>query len=153
MSGFYQARARDADGEVVGQWDSIPLNRNRRQVLELTLGGGMRVVAVERLDAAKAVTGQEESLSSGLEPNAPNPFNSSTQIPYRLQSPGPVRLVIYNALGQQVRTLVDAYQETGVYQVHWDARDQRGSEVAAGVYITRLQFPGGVQTRRLLYLR
>ncbi len=148
VSGFYQARARNADGEVVGQWHSIPLNRGRRQVLELTLGGGMRIAGVESLAAAKAV-----ASASRLGPNVPNPFNSTTLITYHLAEAAPVRLVIYNVLGQPVRTLVDGYQVTGVYQVHWDARDQRGSEVAAGVYITRLQYPEGVQTRRLLYLR
>ena len=148
VSGFYQARARNAEGEVVGQWHSIPLNRNRRQVLELTLGGGMRILGVESTAAAKTA-----ASASGLGPNVPNPFNSSTQIVYHLAEAAPVRLVIYNVLGQPMRTLVDGYQETGMYQVHWDARDQRGSEVAAGVYITRLQYPGGVQTRRLLYLR
>ena len=40
VSGYYQARARNAGGETVGQWHSIPLNRNQRQVLELTIGGG-----------------------------------------------------------------------------------------------------------------
>ena len=148
MSGFYQARARDADGEVVGQWHSIPLNRNKRQVLELTLGGGMRVSGVESLAAAKAA-----ASASGLSPNVPNPFNSTTQIVYRLAEAATVRLAIYNLLGQQVRTLVDEFQAAGVYQVLWDARDRQGSTVAAGVYITRLQYPGGVQTRRLLYLR
>ena len=74
VSGFYQARARNAEGEVVGQWHSIPLNRNKRQVLELTLGGGMRVVRVESLAAAKAV-----ASAGGLGPNVPNPFNSTTQ--------------------------------------------------------------------------
>ena len=44
VHGFYQARARNADGGDVGQWYSISLNRGRRQVLELTLGGGVRVV-------------------------------------------------------------------------------------------------------------
>ena len=62
-------------------------------------------------------------------------------------------MVIYNALGQQVRTLVNEFQAAGLYQVHWDARDQQGFEVAAGVYVTHLQYPGGVQTGRLLYLR
>ena len=152
VGGFYEARARTSDGDVVGQWHSIPLNRGRRQVLELTLGGRLRVVAVEPLDAAKAVAGQE-ALSSGLEPNAPNPFNSTTLIPYRLAEPGWTRLMIYNSLGQPVRTLVDGFQAAGVYQVLWDARDQQGSNVAAGVYVTRLQYPGGVQTKRLLYLR
>ena len=61
--------------------------------------------------------------------------------------------MIYNALGQQVRTLVDEFQAAGVYLAHWDARDQQGSAVAAGVYFTRLLYPDGVQTRRMLYLK
>ena len=91
--------------------------------------------------------------TSGLDPNFPNPFNASTQIAYRLASPGLVRLEIYNVLGQPVRTLVNQSQPAGFYQVRWDARDQRGSEVAAGVYLTRLRHPDGAQTRRLLYLK
>ncbi|MCY3762973.1 MAG: T9SS type A sorting domain-containing protein [Gemmatimonadetes bacterium] len=148
MSGFYQARARNATGEVVGQWLSIPLNRDKRQVLELTLGGGMEIVRVEPLAAAKAV-----ASAGGLEPNAPNPFNSSTQIAYRLSSPGPVQLAVYNVLGQPVRTLVNEFQGAGYYQVQWDARDQQGVSLSSGIYITRLSYPGGVQTRRLLYLK
>ena len=148
VSGFYQARARNTDGEVLGQWHSIPLNRNKRQVLELTLGGGMRIAGVESLAAAKEV-----ASASGLEPNAPNPFNSSTQIAYHLSSPGPVHLVIYNVLGQPVRTLVDEYQSVGSYRIQWDARDQQGAALSSGIYITRLSYPGGVLTRRLLYLK
>ena len=91
--------------------------------------------------------------TSGLDPNFPNPFNASTQIAYRLASPGSVRLEIYNVLGQPVRTLVNQFQPAGFYQVRWDARDQRGAEVAAGVYLTRLSHPDGAQTRRLLYLK
>ena len=148
VSGYYRARARNAAGEIVGQWHSIPLNRDRRQVLELPLGGDMRVVRVEQLAAAKTVV-----ATSGLAPNAPNPFNSTTQIAYHLSSPGPVRLVIYNVLGQPVRTLVDQFQTAGSYQVQWDARDQRGVSLSSGIYITRLSYPDGVQTRRLLYLK
>ena len=153
VSGFYRARAMNADGEVVGWWHSIPLNLGRRQVLELTLGGGMWVLASEHLPAARQAAASEEPLVSGLGANAPNPFNSTTLIPYRLAQPGWTRMVIYNALGQQVRTLVNEFQAAGLYQVHWDARDQQGFEVAAGVYVTHLQYPGGVQTGRLLYLR
>ena len=148
VSGFYQARARNADGEVVGQWHSIPLNRNKRQVLELTLGGGMRIAGVEPLAAAKAA-----ASAGGLAPNSPNPFNSATRIAYHLSSSGPVQLVIYNVLGQPVRTLVDQSQAAGSYRVQWDARDQQGASLSSGIYIARLSYPGGVQTRRLLYLR
>ena len=151
-SGFYRARARDRAGQVVGQWHSIPLNEDRLQVLELTPGGDARVVSSQRLDAAKAVAGGEP-VAIGLAPNYPNPFNSSTRIVYRLASPGPVRLEVYNTLGQPLRTLVDEVQPAGRYRVHWDARDQRGAAVAAGVYLTRLVYPGGVETRRVLYLK
>ena len=152
VSGLYQARARTDDGEIVGKWYSIPLNHGRRQALALPLGGGIRVEAVERLEADKPVAEQEEPLAGGLGPNAPNPFNISTQIPYRLDSPAFVRLVIYNVLGQPVRTLVEESQAPGAYLVHWDGRDRRGSAVAAGLYFARLQYPGGVHTRRMLYL-
>ena len=91
--------------------------------------------------------------TSGLDPNFPNPFNASTQIAYRLAAPGLARLEIYNILGQSVRTLVNQFQPAGFYQVRWDARDQRGSALAAGVYLTRLRHPDGAQTRRLLYLK
>ena len=91
--------------------------------------------------------------TSGLSPNFPNPFNASTQIAYRLATPGPVRLTIYNTLGQPVRTLVDQFQAAGSYQVRWNARDQRGTALAAGVYLVRLHYPGGEQTRRLLFLK
>ena len=56
-------------------------------------------------------------------------------------------------LGQPVRTLVDEFQVAGIHQVSWDARNQRAAAVAAGVYIARLSYPGGVLTRRLLYLK
>ena len=64
-----------------------------------------------------------------------------------------MELVIYNVLGQPVRTLVDRFQGAGTYRVEWDARDQQGASLSSGVYITRLSYPGGVQTQRLLYLK
>ena len=88
----------------------------------------------------------------GLAPNAPNPFNATTLIPYRLDTDGPVRLEIYNLLGQSIRTLVDEVQTAGSYRVSWDARDATGRRVSTGIYFTRLHYPGGVQTRRMLYL-
>ena len=85
--------------------------------------------------------------------NYPNPFNSHTQLAYRLAAPGPVQLAVYNALGQRVRTLVDGPQTAGEYQVAWDARDGQGAAVSSGVYLTRLLYPSGMQTRRLLLLK
>ena len=160
VSGYYRARATNADGEVVGQWSSIPLNEGSRQVLELTLGGGARVVRANQLTAAEPVAAAKPALptgtlpeASGLAPNSPNPFNSATLMTYHVASAGPVQLVIYNVLGQPVRTLVDESRAAGSYQVKWDARDEGGVLLSTGVYIARLTYPGGVQTQRLLYLK
>ena len=90
--------------------------------------------------------------SSGLDPCFPNPFNAGTVIPYRLAEAGPVRVEVYNLLGQVVRTLVDQAQGAGWHRVHWDVRDERGRALAAGVYLAGLRYPGGRQTRRLVYL-
>ena len=94
-----------------------------------------------------------DSEPSGLAPNEPNPFNPSTVISYRLNADGPVRLEIYNLLGQRIRTLVDEVQAAGAYRVHWDVRDAAGRHMSTGIYFTRLYYPGGVQTRRMLYLK
>jgi hypothetical protein len=44
-------------------------------------------------------------------------------------------------------------QPAGFYQVRWDARDQQSSALATDVYLVRLHYPGGEQTRRLLLLK
>ena len=64
-----------------------------------------------------------------------------------------MRLEIYNVLGQLVRTLVDEDQAAGSHRAFWDARDRQGASLSSGVYIARLSYPEGVQTRRLLYLK
>ena len=103
------------------------------------------------LALAREMIGLPDGLQ--LQQNAPNPFNSRTAISYFLLTPGPVRLEIYNTLGQPVRRLVDEFRNAGRHQVYWDARDERGATVAAGVYVSRLQHPDGVQTRRLLFVK
>ena len=74
--------------------------------------------------------------------NHPNPFNGSTQISYELSAPSQVHLTIYNIVGQVVATLVNEYQQAGIYQVTWDGRNDRGNRVVSGVYLYRLQAEG-----------
>ncbi|GAB4327516.1 MAG: hypothetical protein Kow0037_01140 [Calditrichia bacterium] len=72
--------------------------------------------------------------------NYPNPFNPETWISYSLENPGAqnTRLVIYNALGQKVKTLVNANQPAGNYKIRWDGTDDSGARVASGVYYYEL---------------
>jgi hypothetical protein len=67
--------------------------------------------------------------------NYPNPFNPSTTIRYQLPQAADVKLVIYNILGQQVRTLVNTHREAGYYQVVGDGRNDAGVPAGSGVYL------------------
>ncbi len=82
--------------------------------------------------------------SSALVGNYPNPFNPGTEISYRVaKGPQgetvPVRLTIYNMLGQSIATLVDGFQEPGWYTVSWNGCDAFGRAAGSGLYICRLQ--------------
>ena len=86
--------------------------------------------------------------ASQLGQNVPNPFNPSTEIVYALAEEAPVRLVIYNLLGQSVVTLVDGVQMAGYHTVRWDA-----SDVSAGVYLYRIQTDSFTATRRMIFVK
>ena len=89
----------------------------------------------------------------GVAQNVPNPFNPTTTISYQLPEPAHTRLVIYNLLGQEVRTLVDESLEPGFYVSEWDARDAHGRQLASGIYIYRLQAGSFSQARRMMLLK
>ena len=82
--------------------------------------------------------------------NYPNPFNPSTVIPYQLATAGRVRLEIFNVLGQRVATLVNGDRSAGVHTAVWDATDEAGRAVGAGVYIYRLRGGGASWSRRMV---
>ena len=65
----------------------------------------------------------------------PNPFNFTTRIGYGLPADGQVEIVIYNLLGQKVRTLVSGVQPAGYRFVAWDGRDDSGNGVSTGMYL------------------
>ena len=89
----------------------------------------------------------------GLDQNVPNPFNPSTTIGYQLPEQAHAKLVIYNVLGQEVRTLVDEALDAGFYTTNWDSRDQHGRKLASGIYIYRIQAGNYAQIRRMMLLK
>ncbi|MBT4978259.1 MAG: T9SS type A sorting domain-containing protein [Gemmatimonadetes bacterium] len=88
-----------------------------------------------------------------LAQNYPNPFNAETVIHYNIGRKGAVALSVFNLVGQQVRRLVREVRTPGFYQIVWDGRDDRGQEMASGVYIYRLQVGDLAEARKLLLLR
>ncbi|MBI2506099.1 MAG: T9SS type A sorting domain-containing protein [Candidatus Latescibacteria bacterium] len=92
-------------------------------------------------------------ITYGLGQNYPNPFNPETEIHYSVPEPVDVQLDIYNALGQRVRTLVSAAHAPGEYAVNWDATDNKGQKLSAGIYFYVMQAGTFVERRKMLLLQ
>ena len=88
-----------------------------------------------------------------LEQNFPNPFNSATTIGYQLARRSHVDLEIYNILGQRIRSIVDAVQNTGHHAVTWNGVDDAGNSVASGIYIYCLKTSDFSATHKLILIQ
>jgi hypothetical protein len=73
-----------------------------------------------------------------LDQNYPNPFNPSTTIAYTLPVASTVSIRIFNVVGQEIATLVNAQTAAGRFDAVWNGRNESGAQVASGVYIYRL---------------
>lgn len=80
--------------------------------------------------------------------NFPNPFNPTTIIEYSLPQEGIVKLIVYNASGQQVMILKNSFETAGKHTVSWDAAD-----LPNGVYFYRLQAGGFNETKKMLLVK
>ena len=83
-----------------------------------------------------------------LNQNYPNPFNSITVIRYKLKHKGNVNLTIFDLTGRKVQTLVNEFQNTGLYSVIFNA-----DALASGIYIYKLQVGTYEQSRKMMLLR
>ena len=87
-----------------------------------------------------------------LAQNFPNPFRPPTAIRYTLSEPGYVTLKVYNVIGQEITTLVEARQAAGMHTITWDGLDRQGYGLASGVYLYRLRVDEQVETRKMILL-
>ncbi len=146
-------------GDLGNTWQQISLNMIGRIVdLEAGPGGWIyfatRNSGVYRFQQPTGIPpGQNASADFRLFQNYPNPFNPETAISYQLSNGSNLELAVYNSLGQKIRTLVQARQPAGRYQVKWDGRDEAGREVGSGVYIYRLKAGQYSISKKMILLR
>jgi hypothetical protein len=121
-------------------------------------GNHCSVVCVCMLDEAQApnATQGDLAVASGvgsesaipaklfLDQNYPNPFNPSTIIRYGLPAGANVKLTIHTLLGNEIKAVINSYQDAGVYTI-----DLAADDLPSGVYFYRLQTELGTLTRRM----
>jgi hypothetical protein len=92
---------------------------------------------------------EEYSLSQ----NYPNPFNMSTTIRFGLPERTKAKILVYNVLGQRVRTIDLGERAPGRYETTWDGMNEGGRIVSSGVYFYRLEANRSGQAKKLLLLK
>jgi hypothetical protein len=89
-----------------------------------------------------------------LHDNFPNPFNPETQIRFSVGGQENVKLIIYDVMGRQVRTLVNGESfRPGFHVVNWDGLDNAGHKVASGMYIYRIKAGDFIADKKMLLVK
>jgi len=83
----------------------------------------------------------------------PNPFSRGTAIRYQFPREGNILLRVYDVTGRAVRTLQSGRMKPGVYTAQWDGTDDRGREVAHGIYFYRFDAPGFRDVKKAVLVR
>ena len=91
--------------------------------------------------------------SFALHPNYPNPFNPSTTISYSIPENADVMLSVYDMRGRMIKSLVNKNQAAGRYLVEWNATDDYGSNVGAGVYIYQLRSGNKTFSQKMVLMK
>jgi hypothetical protein len=87
-------------------------------------------------------------VTYSLEQNYPNPFNPTTNIKYEIPKNSFVKLIVFDALGREIETLVNEKQSAGIYEATFDA-----SNYPSGVYFYRLTTDGFSETKKMILLK
>ncbi len=120
------------------------------------------IPAILNIDTTTSVQQEIEQIPYifELNQNYPNPFNPTTTIPFTVygsqfivHSPVRTSLIIYNILGQKVKTLVDEERLPGNYQIVWDGKDEKRNEVSSGIYFYQLKAGNYKEIKKMSLLR
>ena len=114
---------------------------------------------IEGYDCVRIIRKGRPELSAettngfSLGKNYPNPFNPETDISFSLPERTQVSLIIYNVLGEKVKTLVSGDMDAGTHTIHWNSRDEAGNSIASGIYFYRLKTESFDQTRKMVLMK
>ena len=95
----------------------------------------------------------EQPLEFTLSANYPNPFNPTTTIDYSIATAGDVSIIVYDMMGREVRSLVADFATPGSYSVVWDATNNEGLSVAAGMYVYKMTSSDFVEVNKMLLVK
>jgi len=116
-------------------------------------GNGHRDVWLIRTGEILSVDGFNIPIKFKIHNNYPNPFNPITTLQYDLPEDALVNITIYDMMGSNVKNLVNKNQNSGYKSIKWNATNNQGEPVSAGVYLYKIQAGDFVDTKKMIFLK
>ena len=88
-----------------------------------------------------------------LEQNYPNPFNPVTNISYNLPKDEKVKIIISDLMGKRIKMLVDSDQTSGQKTIRWDATNDAGNPISAGLYFLTIEAGSFTKTNKMILIK
>ena len=124
---------RDLSPELSdGQFDLVCVDDVLLDYAELKIGLA-RTSTAPHVDVAGVKATQPTPSEYSLSPAYPNPFSDFTTIRFALRESGPARIVVYDLLGREVATLIDASLPAGNHSVTWDGAGGSDYSISGGL--------------------
>ena len=111
---------------------------------------------VQSIDLSHLLTiGNNVTLANSFElnQNYPNPFNPTTTINYNINKNGNIKIVIFDMLGKQVKSLVNKNNIAGKHQVLWNGKNDAGKTLSSGQYYYTIEMDGITKSRKMILLK
>ena len=103
--------------------------------------------------AVLAIDNQVTPDVFALHQNYPNPFNPTTQIKYDLAEDVLVSINIYDVMGKSIKSLINVKQSAGYHSFRWDATNNSGEAMSAGMYFYTIQAGSHISTKKMVLLK
>jgi len=94
-----------------------------------------------------------EPVITSLNGNYPNPFNPKTAISFSVSETSKVSIVIYNILGQKVKTMVNDIVEAGNHTITWNGTTDNGKTVGSGMYFYKMKNGRYTSTKKMILIK
>ena len=105
------------------------------------------------IESVGLADGSEIPKSYKIHQNHPNPFNPVTTLRYDLPEDGMVNITVYDMMGRVIKNLVNVHQNAGYKSIQWNATNNAGQPVSAGLYLYTIQASGFMQTKKMILLK
>ena len=131
----------------------LAIHKNHRQLIVGTHGRSAYRFPLEATTGVAHRDPTNEHHFTSLRQNYPNPFQTTTTIPFLLETDDEISLSVWDLGGRKVSTLFKGYQPAGAHEVIWNGENDDGAQLASGAYVIVLEAGQKRYSKKVMLLK